>query len=115
VFKDELQNSLFFSCFVNMFSHSVCLDPIFYASRRHELQLTSVTYIEVASISLAGLKQESVISLSSSKCLKHGSLSTILPCLLFHRKLFTVNKCMQFHSRVGCFVLIFDPLHMYDL
>jgi hypothetical protein len=115
VFKDELQSSLFFSCFVNMCSHSVCLDPIFYASRRHELQLTSVTYIEVASISLADLKQESVISLFSSKCLKHGSLSTILPCLLFHRKHFTANKCMQFHSRVGCFLLIFDPLHMYDL
>ncbi|KAL6846650.1 hypothetical protein ACP4OV_024098 [Aristida adscensionis] len=75
-------------------------------TKRHELLLTPVTYIEVTSISRADPIEESVSSQDKSNYLKDGSMSTSSPCLFVEQKHFTDSRSMQFNCRVATVLML---------
>ncbi|KAM0827721.1 hypothetical protein ACQ4PT_067995 [Festuca glaucescens] len=67
---------------------------------RQELLLTTVTYIEVTSISHTELNRECATSPLMPGGLKDSSPSTVLPCPILHEKHFKDSRPMQFQCRV---------------
>uniref|UniRef100_A0A0E0M0L7 CST complex subunit CTC1 n=1 Tax=Oryza punctata TaxID=4537 RepID=A0A0E0M0L7_ORYPU len=81
-------------------------------THKHELFFTPLTYIEVSSISLAGLNEECVVTPPISDCFKDCSLDRVSSCLLFlSQKHLAENSAIQFQCRVVTIhVLVLDNI-----